>query len=288
MKLIQKKTSPGQSLPISITYKDTKTQNIELPHHIHDWNEIIYVYKGKGTLLIDQNLYQATPGDLFVIPSNVVHRAIPASDHLITSTAVFFHSSLLHLPENIYTSTKHAIIHLARSEKTYRFQIHKDGHDDIESYLDRIHDEIQLVTKESERAIFLWLQLLLVYLDRHCVISSFTPKSTGEPEWMRSLLQYIESHLHEKLDLNDLATRSSISTAHLSRVFKKYLGIGLSEYITTKRMANAKQELLHSNENIETIAEACGFSSMPHFYRTFKKHTQLTPSDYRKAGTYGR
>ncbi|MCM2676115.1 AraC family transcriptional regulator [Alkalicoccobacillus plakortidis] len=287
MKRIQKAITPGQNLPISITYKDTKSQRNELPHHTHDWNEIIYVYKGKGTLLIDQNLYQVAPGDLFVIPGNVIHRALPSSEHLITSTAIFFSSSLTQLPDFLYAHSKHSIVNLARLEKTYRFQIQQSSIEELEHYLDKIHLEISEATADSERALFLWLQMLLAYLDRHCVINSTSFKSTSEPEWIRNLLLYIESHLDQKLELDELARRASISSAHLSRVFKKYLGIGLSEYITSKRMAKAKQQLLHSNENIETIAEACGFASMPHFYRTFKKHNEMTPTIYRKAGAFG-
>lgn len=286
MKLVQKSIDLGQYLPVSINYKDTKTQRTELPHHIHDWNEIIYVYEGKGTLLIDQNLYQAAAGDLFVIPSNVVHRAVPSSEHLITSTALFFSPTLTHV-EPMFTAKRQSLIELARREKTHRFQIHRQGHEEIEFYLNRIYQEGQRDPLESDRAIYHWLQLLLVYLDRHCMISSSTSRSTGEPEWMRRLLLHIENHLHEKLEAQDLASMCSISTAHLSRVFKKYLGIGLSDYITSKRMAKAKQDLLHTNDNIESIAFACGYSSMPHFYRTFKKHTKLTPAYYRKAGTFG-
>ncbi|MDQ0207191.1 AraC family transcriptional regulator [Alkalicoccobacillus murimartini] len=286
MKLVEKTMTPGRNLPVSLTFKDTKTQKNELPHHIHEWNEIIYVYKGKGTLLIDQNLYQAEAGDLFIIPSNVIHQAIPSSEHLITSTAVFFSSSLTQLPNVLYAHSRKSILDQARAEKKYRFKINETSHEEIEYYFDRLNSEIKESTKDSEHALFLWLQLLLVYLDRHCVFSSYTPKSIGEPEWMRNLLLYIEGHLDQKLELEQLAGRASISSEHLSRVFKKYLGIRLSDYITTKRMAQSKQLLLQSNDNIETIAESCGFTSMPHFYRTFKKHTNMTPSLYRKAGAF--
>ncbi|MNC52658.1 Bifunctional transcriptional activator/DNA repair enzyme AdaA [compost metagenome] len=55
-----------------------------------------------------------------------------------------------------------------------------------------------------------------------------------------------------------------------------------TDYISTKRIFAAKDGLLQSNDKIEQIAMACGFESMPHFYRTFKKYTDMTPAAYRK------
>ncbi|WP_374562387.1 helix-turn-helix domain-containing protein [Sinobaca sp. H24] len=40
--------------------------------------------------------------------------------------------------------------------------------------------------------------------------------------------------------------------------------------------------LTSTTDNIENIAEKCGYNSMPHFYRTFKRKTSITPHEYRK------
>lgn len=283
MKLVRKSINPGQHLPVSMTFKETKTQRNELPHHIHDWNELIYVYNGEGTLLIDQTLYEVNAGDLFVIPANIVHRALPSSEHLITSTAIFFSPALIQQAAFLYAHTKDTIFHLARTEKNYRFHMKQSTTTELEHYLSQLHREMNQSVVDSEKAIFLWLQLILVHLNRHCMSNTTTIKSTNEPEWIREILSYIENHLDQKLELEELARIASISTAHLSRVFKKYLGIGLSDYITSKRLAKAKHQLLNTDMKIENVADSCGFASMPHFYRTFKRHTDLTPAAYRKA-----
>ncbi|KHF34442.1 Melibiose operon regulatory protein [Paenibacillus sp. P1XP2] len=58
--------------------------------------------------------------------------------------------------------------------------------------------------------------------------------------------------------------------------------MNVTDYIAAKRIFAAKDLLLQSSDNIEHIAIACGFKSMPHFYRTFKRYAGMTPASYRK------
>ncbi|MGP3786331.1 cupin domain-containing protein [Paenibacillus sp. 1A_MP2] len=67
----------------------------ELPDHLHDWHEIIYVYRGKGTIFIDTGLEDMQEGDLFIIPGSTVHRALPDAGNPVTSSALFFSPGLL-------------------------------------------------------------------------------------------------------------------------------------------------------------------------------------------------
>ena len=68
MEPVRKTFDSENDFPFFIAYKDTKTPNRELPDHLHDWYEIVYVYQGKGTFFIDQNLFQAEQGDIITIP----------------------------------------------------------------------------------------------------------------------------------------------------------------------------------------------------------------------------
>lgn len=44
----------------------------------------------------------------------------------------------------------------------------------------------------------------------------------------------------------------------------------------------AKEHLVQGDETMATVADACGFDSLPHFYRQFKKLTGTTPMTYRR------
>nr|WP_285891320.1 AraC family ligand binding domain-containing protein [Paenibacillus pasadenensis] len=61
-----------------------------MPDHVHDWFELVYIYCGKGSFFIDQTIYDIREGDLFIIPGNTIHRAMPDTIEPLTTTAIFF------------------------------------------------------------------------------------------------------------------------------------------------------------------------------------------------------
>ncbi|WP_059102600.1 AraC family transcriptional regulator [Shouchella shacheensis] len=261
---------------IHVSHHQTKKPEEELPNHLHDWNEIIYIHQGTGTLLIDQQLYTVAPGDLFVIPGNTVHRAMPKENNLITSTVIFFHPRVFaHSLEPELN-----IIRQARGHKSYHYQLQGEHDQQFERFLGLLRRENTRELEGKAQAIASWVQLCLLEIWRHA------RSVDGKEEQMMStslnrILSFIDAHLHEELSLRELAKREAVSAAHFSRLFKKEIGLNLSDYLLTKRISLAKGLLVESDESIEGIAERCGFRSMPHFYRSFKKMTDMTPRSYR-------
>jgi AraC-like DNA-binding protein len=100
---------------------------------------------------------------------------------------------------------------------------------------------------------------------------------------MQPILQYIDLHHTEPgLSLSDLAARVAVSSAHFSRVFKQLTGMNVTDYVNAKRIVTAKELLATTPGGIERIAERCGFESLPHFHRLFKKLAGTTPGAYRR------
>src|SRR5690625_1771594 len=103
-----------------------------------------------------------------------------------------------------------------------------------------------------------------------------------EPNWIKQTLTLIDEHISDDLDLQYIAETVSFYEGHFSQVFNLLVGMTVSTYIMVKRIHLAKDLLVNSNMKIATIAEQCGFNSLPHFYRTIKKETSMTPTEYRK------
>ena len=95
--------------------------------------------------------------------------------------------------------------------------------------------------------------------------------------------KYIDEHISEKLSLKIIAENVYMSTFHLSRTFKKCYGVNISEYILSERVNRAKQYLATSDFAISEIMRMSGFDdNNSYFYQIFKKHTGITPAEYRK------
>ncbi|AIQ44778.1 transcriptional regulator [Paenibacillus sp. FSL R7-0273] len=94
-------------------------------------------------------------------------------------------------------------------------------------------------------------------------------------------IEYIETNLHEELSLERIAQFIGFSKYHYHRIFQKEVGVTLSEYIRYRRIANAANILLYTDEKIIDIAVHYRFETQESFTRAFKKHYHLPPGQYR-------
>lgn len=92
---------------------------------------------------------------------------------------------------------------------------------------------------------------------------------------------YIKSNFKDKISLQDIAESVSISPFHFSRIFKKETGYSPYEYILIVRINHAKNLLKTTNMLIKEISFECGFSSESNFITSFKKHTNMSPKQFR-------
>lgn len=95
--------------------------------------------------------------------------------------------------------------------------------------------------------------------------------------------EYIASHYADgKLTLNEISEAVGISPSYLSGIFAEGVGIGLNAYLNDYRIRQAKRFLDETSLNISEIGYKCGFNSAQSFTRVFKKHTGMTPKQFRE------
>ena len=93
------------------------------------------------------------------------------------------------------------------------------------------------------------------------------------------VLEYINSHYSEELNLDDLANRFFISKYHLSREFGRIVGRPGHRYIIQKRLVVAKQMLSDGMPSSEAY-QHCGFGDYSSFYRAFRAEYGTSPKEY--------
>ena len=103
---------------------------------------------------------------------------------------------------------------------------------------------------------------------------------------MDTVINYIETHLDEKLDLERIAQSVHYSKYHLHRLFTNATGVTLHDYVLRRQLTEAAKLLVFSNKPIIEIAMICGYESQQAFSSAFKAMYKLPPAQYRDNGTF--
>lgn len=98
---------------------------------------------------------------------------------------------------------------------------------------------------------------------------------------VKNVIIYVERDLSADISLKTVAELNGVSSTYLSTVFKKETGKSFVEFISTRRVENAKHLLKTTRLQIQTIAQHCGFPDVQYFGKVFKKYTGVTPREYR-------
>ncbi len=95
---------------------------------------------------------------------------------------------------------------------------------------------------------------------------------------------FIKNNHHLIIKCEDVAKECCLSTKQLSRIFKKHMGISISEYIASSKINYAKHLLLQSDKSIKEISFLLGFENESGFVSFFKRRVGTAPGKFRKQG----
>ncbi len=131
---------------------------------------------------------------------------------------------------------------------------------------------------DSGRIIELLYRMILDYAEK---VAEIKLGQNPSPLVMK-VSNYIQQHLSEPIKVENIANELFMGRSRLSTNFKKETGFKLCDYIAMRKVDEAKRLLRYSNQSFTAISLFLGFSSHSHFTKIFKKHTEMTPFEYRQ------
>ena len=104
-----------------------------------------------------------------------------------------------------------------------------------------------------------------------------------DPGSLTPLLEWIERHLDEPLDVRALAARASVSARTLHRRFAEQTGTTPLDWVLEARVRAARRLLETGSLPVERVATATGFGSSVSLREHFRRRLGVAPSEYRRA-----
>lgn len=162
---------------------------------------------------------------------------------------------------------------------------HLINNQDLADIINRIiRISIKEQAKEKDVLAGLALRELLVRLmqtqARQLFESSY--KRLASSYRFAHVIQYIKQNIREKINLDTLHEKASMSRANFFRKFKEEFGYSPADYVLHERIKLAKEYLHNPLVQVTEVCFMAGFQSLSYFIRIFKKATGLTPKGFQQ------
>ena len=241
----------------------------------NDFYIIEYFENITGYCIVNENRYDISSGDIVVVNPYEEYSVIANNESCIIHTIHFTKQYLDFLGVDIlYHINKKPVGKLNVTELTYPVKKR------IYDCFNRIKYYKNNRLLESEVMIKTYIIQIIVginefYKNKMYDKAIYTPSNKK----INAVIEYINNNIKHKISLDVIAEKFYISKYHLCHSFKSTTGYTIHNYINMQKTEVAK-ELLNSGMTPSEVAFECGFTEYSVFYKSFKKYTGKTPTQY--------
>ena len=242
--------------------------------HRHDYCEMHIDVAGDITVSCDGDKVNMTEGTVYLITPNRSHAVKMISPCNYERFVIYFKPDAF-----AFASADGSFYDFTRSTGSFFTKLGAEEMKKVFSYANRIIGVLNSDTAHSNA-------LALAYLIRliSLVYSSAVERADKQgllPPKVLDIKEYIDKHYLEIHGVEDIAKHFFYSREHLSRLFSKYYGVGISGYIANKKISHAIY-LLDRGESVGGACAGAGFRNKTSFIRLFCEVVGVTPSQYKK------
>lgn len=247
--------------------------NVE--YHYHEFCKLLLLVTGRGGYVVDGQKYLLQPGDVVLIGGRSAHRPELEGDTPYERIIIYISPEFLQQSSigecdllQLFSGKNGHVLRLRETERKKVFA--------LAGALEK-----ELAGAEFGREILSngALLRLLVEIGRGqrqegaFNPNPVTPEDRRVVEWM----QYLDRHLSEDMDMDELAERFFISKFHMMRLFRAQTGFTIHTYLLQRRLLAARQ-LMEKGMRATEACYRCGFRSYSSFTRAYNKHFGMTPT----------
>ncbi len=259
--------------------------HIAIPDHSHNYVELVYMYSGSTTQVINKNKRIVLETyDLLLLRQGTSHAIEPAGEgdiavHFFLMPEFFSHPSLITEDGSIL---RHFIAgalsenHSVADYLHFRLQDILPARNLLENMIWSLMVEKKCRQEINQATMSMLIMELLHDADKvesHDVIQY-------EEQIALTAYQYLESH-YSTATLEEFSLKVMQPTYYVSRLFKRYYQMTFTECLQLIRLCRAANCLTASCKPVEEIIQEIGYENSSYFHRLFKERYGLTPKQYR-------
>ena len=270
-----------KGLYISRIVRDFEYTMSDVHIHYNDY-EVYYLLEGERRYFIGTKIYHLKQGSLVFIRRNVIHKtALARAAHHDRILMEISHSYL----ESVFAATDELSLPEYFRDDCIILSLDSSDREFVKGLLLELGREL----KSKDCGFRLLAQSLVAELfvfakRQETKASSAASSRTDDPRHrqIEEIACYIADNCCSPLSLSSIAEHFYMNKCYLSRIFKEVTGFTVTGYLHARRIQKARTLLVQGSMNISEIAEAAGYENLTYFERVFRKHTGMSPLEYRK------
>lgn len=283
LSLHEKMTMPNPHFAVKLTNYTSNEYGLEIfENHWHEQIEILYFKTGAAIIECNFNPIYVKAGDIIIVNSNDLHRGINQSTNL-NYYCIILDTSILYSKTIDVCDIKY-ITPIAQNYIIFKNKISDD--EAIITCIDNFIKEYIERTLGFELALKFCLYQLFTILLRN--YSAYTMNSLQynrrikKLEIFNPILQFIEEHFNEDLNIDMLSKMANVSKYYFCHSFKELTGRTFTEYLNMVRINKSELMLKNTSMNITEVAISCGYNDLNYFSKLYKKYKNTPPSKVRQ------
>ena len=244
--------------------------------HIHKEIELLYIAQGHSKIKISDSLYDAQPGDLFMVNPLEVHSILMEQSCSYSHQCICFDCSLV-----VDRELSQALLD-NRQSVPHHFP--KDTQINT-ALLPLFHQLFQSVEAGRDTLLFeASASISLIFTELICrqLLQGHLQKTT-QSDFSKKVLDFLGAHYFEQITSNTIAEQLGFTQSYFCRLFKQNFGVPFSTYLNMYRILIAKENIRTTAKSIASICAQCGFNDMSYFSKCFKQSFGISPLKYRKS-----
>lgn len=261
------------------------TRFIHFPKHRHNYVEIVYMYQGSTTHILDSGEQVILrQGDLLMLNQNAIHEILPAGEQDIAINFMvqpeFFDMAFRMMEDESLLRDFLVDILTSKSDRSVYLYFQAQEVLPVQHLLENMIWSL-VYGEECRRNINqITMGLLFLHLVNMSDKICYGNQNQFDQARVAQTLAYIESN-YRTAALEELCGELHQSLSQMSKFIRKHTGHTFKELLQTKRLNQAAFLLTTTELSVSDIVAAVGYDNTSYFYRVFQQKYHMTPKEYR-------
>ena len=234
--------------------------------NFHESAEILCCDSGKGNVMVKDQYYRMSPGDILIIHPSLLHQVFPPENSFGIYCLIL---------NNIFCRNFGIDLEAMKFECYF----HDADCAGLIAGLGALFSKNYSADKTSAvRRVNAFSALILYLMEYHLISDVYKETISSAENTVKAAIKFIQNNFHKKITLDRISDKLYVNKFYLCKIFRHYTCMSVITYVNELRLTNARL-MLQEGQKVSEVCEKCGFTNQSYFTRIYKKRYGILPSE---------